>query len=203
MGTNTKSHPLVLAFDDSVERLKLLEAALRDAGFDRVHAVSETSDILSKVVELSPDVILIEVQSPGRDTLEQLTLVRDQHPTAVALITQDQEAQTIKSAVDSGVCAYTADGISAQKVRPVIEIAMATFQKFKRLRGELAKAREELSEHKRIDRAKALLMKTRGFSEEEAHKALRKLSMDRKRKLADVADDILAMAKLFSSGGNS
>lgn len=197
IGSDSNQQPLVLAFDASVERLQLLEEALRGAGFDRIHLLSDTSDILKSVIELTPDVILIEVQSPGRDTLEQLTLIRDQQPTAVVLITQDEEAQTIKSAVDSGVCAYTADGISATKVRPVIEIAMATFQKFKRLRGELAQAREELSNHKRIDRAKALLMKVRGFSEEEAHKALRKLSMDRKRKLADVADDIIAFSKLF------
>lgn len=200
MGSTPNRTPLVLAFDESIERLKLLEHALRDAGFDHIHLLSDTSDILTKVLELKPDVILIEVESPGRDTIEQLSLVRDQQPTAVALITQDEEAQSIKSAVESGVCAYTADGISATKVRPVIEIAMATFAKFKSLRGELAHAREELSNHKRIDRAKSLLMKVRGFSEEEAHKALRKLSMDRKRKLADVAEDVIAMSKLFSTG---
>jgi len=198
MGNAPDLQPLVLAFDESKDRLKLLGDALNDAGFDRVHLLSDTFNILRSVIQLNPDVILIEVESPSRDTLEQLTLVRDQQPTAVALITQDEEAQSIKSAVDSGVCAYTADGISATKVRPVIEIAMATFEKFKHLRGELAEAREQLSQHKRIDRAKSLLMKVRGLSEDEAHKALRKLSMDRKRKLADVAEDIiLAMAKLF------
>ena len=189
--------PLVLAFDESVERLKLLGDALGAAGFDRVHLLSDASDILNRVIEVKPDVILIEVESPNRDTLEQLTLVRDQQPTAVALITQDEEAQSIKSAVESGVCAYTAEGILAPKVRPVIEIAMATFQKFKQLQGELERARAELSQHKRIDRAKAVLMQERGLSEEDAYKALRKLSMDRKRKLADVADDVLAIARML------
>ncbi len=197
MGSAPFLQPLVLAFDESNERLTLLGDALREAGFDRVHLLSDTSDLLNTVIDLKPDVILMEVESPNRDTLEQLTLVRDQQPTAVALITQDEEAQSIKSAVDSGVCAYTADGIQATKVRPVIEIAMATFQKFKRLRGELAQARDELSQHKRIDRAKALLMQERGLSENEAHQALRKLSMDRKRKLADVADDLLAISRLL------
>lgn len=200
MGSAHDMQPLVLAFDESNDRLKLLGNALRSAGFERVHLMSDTSDILNSVIKLRPDVVLIEVESPNRDTLEQLTLVRDQQPTAVALITQDEEAQSIKSAVDSGVCAYTADGIAATQVRPVIEIAMATFQNFKRLRGELAEAKAELVNHKKIDRAKSLLMKVRGFSEEEAHRALRKLSMDRKRKLADVAEDILAMSKLFTDG---
>ena len=193
--------PLVLAFDESSDRLKLLGDALRDAGFERVHLLADTSDILKSVIELKPDVILIEVESPNRDTLEQLTLVRDQQPTAVALITQDEEAQSIKSAVDSGVCAYTAEGVLAPKVRPVIEIAMATFEKFKHLRRQLANAREELDNHKRIERAKSVLMRTSGLSEDEAHKALRKLSMDRKRKLADVAEDVLAMSKLFNRPG--
>lgn len=199
MSSTTNTQPLVLAFDESVDRLKLLGEALDDAGFQRVHLLSDNSNILQCVIDLKPDVILIEVESPSRDTLEQLTLVRDQRPTAVALITQDEEAQSIKSAVDSGVCAYTAEGVLAPKIRPVIEIAMATFGKFKRLRSELAHAREELGNHKRIERAKSLLMRIRGFSEEEAHQTLRKLSMDRKRKLADVAEDVLAMSKLFTS----
>ncbi|MEM7671645.1 MAG: ANTAR domain-containing protein, partial [Pseudomonadota bacterium] len=201
MADKPKLQPLVLAFDESIDRLKLLGDALVDAGFERVHLLSDTSDILNRVIELRPDVILMEVESPSRDTLEQLMLVRDQQPTAVALITQDEEAQSIKSALDSGVCAYTAEGIMAPKVRPIIEIAMATFAKFKRLRRELANAREELGNHRRIERAKSLLMRVQGLSEDEAHKALRKLSMDRKRKLADVAEDLLAMSKLFTEPG--
>lgn len=189
--------PLILAVDESEDRLLLLNNALRAAGFDRVHLLNETIDLLDKVVALSPDVILMEVESPGRDTLEQLSLVRDRHPTAVVMITQDQAAQSIQAAVASGVCAYTVDGVSPEKVRPAIEVAMATFQTFKRLRGELAKAREELSHHKRINRAKYLLIQEKGMTEEEAHTALRKLSMDRKRKLVDVADDLIAFSNLF------
>lgn len=178
-------------------RLRCLDQALCATGFDRIQLLNETTDLLDKVLALSPDVILIEVDSAGRDTLEQLSLVRDQHPTPVVMIAQDLEAQSIQAAVASGVCDYTVDGISATKVRPAIEVAMATFQSFKLLRGELAKTKEELSQHKRIDRAKYILIKDQGLTEEEAHKALRKLSMDRKRKLIDVADDLIAYSKLF------
>ncbi len=200
MGSSYSNDSLViLAVDESSERLHLLSAALKSSGFQQIHLLNETTDLVDKVVHLAPDVILIEVESPGRDTIEQLAIIRDEHPTAVLMISQDQEAQTIQSAVASGVCAYSVDGIDATRVRPAIEVAMATFQSFKKLRVELAKAKEELSQHKRIDRAKYVLIQERGMTEEEAHKALRKLSMDRKRKLVDVADDVIAISKLFRS----
>lgn len=188
--------PLILAVDESPDRLHLLNESLQAAGFSRIHLLNETTDLLDKVLDLSPDVILMEVDSPGRDALEQLNLVRDRHPTAVLMISQDPQAQSIQAAVASGVCAYTVDGVSAEKVRPAIEVAMATFGSFKKLRGELAQAKTELSHHKRIDRAKHILMEEKGMSEELAHKALRKLSMDRKRKLVDVADDIIAFSRI-------
>lgn len=201
MGSSSSSNDslVILAVDESSERLHLLSVALRSSGFDQIHLLNETTDLVDKVVHLAPDVILIEVDSPGRDTIEQLAIIRDHHPTAVLMISQDQEAQTIQAAVASGVCAYSVDGIDATRVRPAIEVAMATFQSFKQLRVELAKAKEELSHHKRIDRAKHVLIQERGMTEEEAHKALRKLSMDRKRKLVDVADDVIAISKLFRS----
>ena len=126
---------MILAVDESSERLHLLSAALKSSGFQQIHLLNETTDLVDKVVHLAPDVILIEVESPGRDTIEQLAIIRDEHPTAVLMISQDQEAQTIQSAVASGVCAYSVDGIDATRVRPAIEVAMATFQSFKKLRG--------------------------------------------------------------------
>ena len=114
--------------------------------------------LVQSVASDKPDVVLIDVESPSRDTLEQLSLLRDRHPTPVLMIAQDPKAQSIQAAVKSGVCAYSVDSISADKVRPAIEVAMATFATFRSLRGQLEKAREDLSQHKRIDRAKYLLM---------------------------------------------
>ena len=189
--------PLILAVDESVDRLRLLNESLQAAGFTRIQAISDTSDLLDKVLALRPDVILMEVDSPSRDVLEQLNRVRDRLPTAVLMVSQDPQAQSIQAAVASGVCAYSVEGASAEQVRPAIEVAMATFESFKKLRGELAQAKTELNHHKRIDRAKHILIEKKGMTEEEAHKALRKLSMDRKRKLIDVADDIIAFADFF------
>ncbi len=193
-----RSQIKILVVDESQQRLKLLTAALHEAGFDRVHSVQNSISLLDIVRETRPDAVLIEVESPTRDTLEQLTMIRDHAPTPVLIIAQDPKAQSIQAAVASGVCAYSVGGVSPERVKPAIEVAMATFASFKALRDQLANAREQLSQQKRIDRAKCILMQQKGLSEEEAHKALRKLAMDRKRKLVDTADDLIAMSKLLS-----
>ncbi len=189
----------ILVVDESTERLELLIAALKSSGFHRISVVKEMGQIVERVLELKPDVILIEVESPNRDTLEQLTIVRDRHPTPVLMIAQDPEAQSIHAAVSSGVFAYSVGQVSSDRVRPAIEVAMATFESFKALRAELADAREKLNHQKRIDRAKCILIEQQNLTEQQAHQALRKMAMDRKRRLIDVADDLIAMAKIFRS----
>ena len=113
------------------------------------------------------------------------------------MVAQDPKAQSIQDAVASGVCAYSVGDVSTDRVKPAIEVAMATFASFKVLRDQLSEARDKLSQQKRIDRAKCILIQQKGLSEEQAHKALRKLAMDRKRKLAEIADDLIAMSKLL------
>ena len=187
----------ILVVDESDERLQLLQKSLVSAGFVRLTVVRNTTLLLERVIEAKPDIILIDVESPSRDTLEQLTSIRDRRPTPVVMVAQDPQAQSIHAAVASGVCAYSVGDVSPERVRPAIEIAMATFESFKVLRGQLNEARQQLSQQKRVDRAKCLLMQQQNLSENDAHNALRKLAMDRKRKLHDVADDVIAMARLF------
>ena len=187
----------ILLIDESVERASLLTDALQRTGFERITVVAQTNGLLEEVQRAQPDVILIDVESPSRDTLEQLTMIRNRQPTPVVMIAQDPAAQSIQAAVASGVCAYSVGGISASKVRPAIEIAMATFESIKALRSELTLARQQLGDQKRIDRAKCILIRQQNLSEDDAHRALRKLAMDRKRKLVDVADDLIAMSKLL------
>jgi len=189
----------ILVVDESEPRLQLLMAALKKAGYGRVHALQNPTILHQFVRETKPDVVLIEVESPSRDTLEQLKLIRDQDPTPVLMVAQDPKAQSIQDAVASGVCAYSVGDVSTDRVKPAIEVAMATFASFKALRDQLWQAREKLSQQKRIDRAKCILIEQKGLSEDQAYKALRKLAMDRKRRLVDVADDLIAMAKLFRS----
>ena len=192
-------HPIsILVVDESAPRLALLMSALKEAGYNRVYELQDATILHQFVHETKPDVVLIEVESPSRDTLEQLKLIRDQDPTPVLMVAQDPKAQSIQDAVASGVCAYSVGDVSTDRVKPAIEVAMATFASFKALRDQLSEARRKLSQQKRIDRAKCILIQQKGLSEEQAHKTLRKLAMDRKRKLVDIADDLIAMSKLLS-----
>lgn len=174
-----------------------MKTTLNECGYLEVFAMSAQGVILDEVRGVNPDIILVDVESPSRDTLEQLTLVRKEEPRPVVLFTQDQNVQSIHAAIESGVSAYLLDGISPERVRPAIEIAMATFKSFQKLRKELDQARTSLHEQKTINQAKAILMKKRQLNENDAYHFLRKLAMGRKQKISEVAHDIIALKDII------
>lgn len=192
-----KSTPIrILLFDESPPRAAALVRALGDCGYQDVHWRDEVGSVFEAVKAVDPDVILIDVESPRRDTLEQLTLVREQHPRPVVMFTQDHQVQTIQAAIDSGVSAYMTNEIDASRVRPAIQIAMSTFRRYQRLTLELARARSDLSNQQTVERAKRALMKQNNLSEEQAYHAMRRHAMNRKEKLADVARRVLELSGL-------
>ena len=186
----TQSMKLMLV-DQSATRRAILEKILRDHGYVNVFSTCGLDDLFSLVETVKPDAVLIELDSPRRDTLEQLREIRQHRPTPVVMFAQDQDAQTVHAAVDSGVCAYLVDSVDRGKVKPAIALAMATFDAYRRLRNEAEGYRNQLDSRKQIDRAKSLLMRDRGLGEEEAHRTLRKIAMDSNRKLPDVAMDVI------------
>lgn len=143
------------------------------------------------VTSLRPDVVLIELESPSRDTLEQLQAIRKRHPTPVVMFAQDQDVQTVHAAVESGVCAYLCDQVDRATIKPAIALAMATFEAYRKVRREADAFRLELDLRKRLNQAKAILMNENGIGEEEAHRTLRKMAMDQNRKLEVVVHDLL------------
>lgn len=183
----------ILLVDDSEDRLRALVQALRVCGYENVSTIRTGDVMVDEIREANPDIILIDVESPTRDTLEQLTLIRREQPRPVVLFTQDHNVQSIHAAIQSGVSAYVLDGIVPDRVRPAIEIAMATFKSFQELRTELDQVRTSLEDQKVINRAKGILMKHRKLSEDEAHHFIRKMAMDRKRKISEAAQDIIAL----------
>lgn len=187
----------ILIVDDSPERLRILIQALNACGYGNVTSMRTNEVMIDKIRLNNPDIILIDVESPTRDTLEQLTLIRLEQPRPVVLFTQDHNVQSINSAIKSGVSAYVLDGISPDRVKPAIDIAMATFSSFQELRTELDNARITLEEQKLITRAKGVLIKKRNFSEDEAYHFIRKMAMDRNRKISDTAKDILALKDMI------
>lgn len=189
--TERSRHPILLVDPDG-ERAALLRSSLHQAGYHDVVICPDTAELIQLVQRLRPSMVLIDVESPSRDTLEQLTLIRDRAPRPVILFSQDRELHTIEAAIASGVSAYVTDGIDPAHVMPAIGIAQATFRSLQSLRSELASTRADLAERKLVERAKGVLMRRHGWDEDQAYQHLRRAAMDQKRKLIDIADTILA-----------
>jgi len=148
-----------------------------------------------------PDVIVVASDSPDRDTIESLREATAANPRPVVMFVDRSEPGLAEEAVRAGVSAYVVDGLSAARVRSVLEVAMSRFQLMNGLRQDLEKAKADLASRKTVERAKALLMKERGLDEDAAYRLLRKLSMDTGRPLGAVAADLLAFAGVLKGNG--
>lgn len=187
----------VLVVDGEQRRAADMVAVLTAAGYE-VSAVVETqSDLYAKVREIGPDVIIIDMDSPDRDMLEHLRGISRDDPRPIVMFCDDDSDETIRAAVAAGVSAYVVDGLHPRRVKPILQAAVARFREFQTLRLELAKAQSTLAERKLLERAKGIIMKQRGVSEEEAYHALRKLAMNRNQRIAEVAENVIAAAELL------
>ena len=186
----------ILLIDDSAERIVFLNRILNECGYEYVTSCAPTDIILDHVSKFNPEVILIDVFSPSRDTLEQLTTIRDANPRPVVLLSQDDNMQTIEAAFKCGVTAYVSRDVTRSQAKPIIDTAMITFASFQSLKNELDEVREELQQKKIVEKAKGILMSDYDLSEEDAYQRLRKFAMDRKRSMSDVANQIIEIKKL-------
>lgn len=187
----------VLLVDRSVERAAVLERALLAAGYEVVGRIAASDDLQAAVQRIEPDVIIIDMDSPDRDTLEHMRSISAERPKPIVMFAEDDDSATIEQAVRAGVSAYVVDGLNAGRVKPIVNVAIARFREFQSLREELAEAKTSLAERKDIERAKGILMRQRGWSEEEAYQALRKLAMDRNLRIGEVARNVVAVAELL------
>ncbi|WP_374494022.1 ANTAR domain-containing response regulator [Zoogloea sp.] len=187
----------VLVVDSSRERAADVCAALALAGHQVAAVLTSALDLSDQVLATKPDVIFIQADSPSRDTLEHLATMNRDCPRPVLLFSQDSDSTMIRRAVKAGVSSYVVDSVSVERLDSLVEVAIAQFEEFQTLRAELDDANRKLSERIVVDKAKGLLMKARGLDEEAAYHALRKLAMERGRKLADVARDVVDMASLL------
>jgi len=188
----------VMLVDDDPERTNWLMTALREAGYEVVAHMESAINLLAQVRRLKPDVIIIDSDSPDRDTLEHVCMVTRDDPRPIVMFTQDADQALMHEALKAGVHAYVVDGLSAERVRPVVNVALARFDQWQALRQELGQAQASLAERKVIERAKGILMKQRRCDEEEAYRLLRKVAMDKNQRLAQVAENIVEMAKLLT-----
>ena len=189
----------VLVVDESPERAELLREGLLQAGHEVTATLSSPLALLKTIDQLKPDVIVIDMDSPSRDVLEHLVFVSQHTPRPVVMFAQDDAPETIRAATRAGVSAYVVDGLDKNRIKAIVEAAVARFEDYQMLRTQLAEANLKLSERKIVEKAKGLLMKSRGLDEDAAYAALRKMAMDRKLKLAEVAQRVVDAADLLGA----
>ena len=187
----------VLLVNDTDKPLADLEQALRDAGYEVLPHVAAAAGLLRAVQERQPDVVIVDVDSPSRDTLEQLAMLHRHAPRPVVMFSADADDALIRDAVGAGVAAYVVDGLAPGRLAPILRVALARFEQQAHVRSRLDELEQRFGDRKDIDRAKGLLMERRGMSEAEAYAALRQQAMKQGLKLADVARRILAMSDLL------
>ena len=183
--------------DEKPERSNDLERALLEAGYEVVGRLTSRDDLRARIGALAPDVIIVDMQSPDRDVLEDMQRIHEEQPRPILMFVDESDSASIHAAVRAGVSAYVVDGLKSRSVRPIVEVAVARFEEFQALRNELDAARTSLADRKVIERAKGILMSRHGVSEDEAYHRLRTTAMDRNSKLADVARHVVEMAELL------
>ena len=187
----------VMLVDDEPERRAATEAPLRMLGHEVVGFSTSASDLAAAVKRHQPDVILIDVDVPGRDTLESLGQVTRDRPRPIVLFASRSEPDTIRKALQAGVTSYVVDGLNPARLKPIIDVAIARFEEFQALRNELEETKNKLADRRDIEKAKGLLMKRRSLDENGAYELLRRMAMDRNLKLGDAARTLIAAAELL------
>ncbi|NLS28007.1 putative transcriptional regulatory protein pdtaR [Sphingomonas sp. S2M10] len=190
----------IVIVDDSGARASVLEEGLREAGYDDIHFVPPRGAFVARIERMAPDVVLMDLGSPSRDTLEEMLLVSRALAKPIAMFVDQSDDTMIGAAIDAGVSAYVVDGLRKDRVKPILELAVRRFTAFSRMQSELDEARTALANRKTIDKAKAILMQQRGLNEADAYALLRSTAMNQGRRMVDVAEALITASSLLGGG---
>lgn len=192
-----KPDKVMLVADTPIQSIAL-ERALLDEGLVVVYCLESTQGLIKKVESHQPDIIVIALESPDRNTLDNVAALNQYNPKPIILFANDSDSNIIFQATQAGVSAYVVGGPTPNRIKPIIDAAIARFQGLEALKKELQQARNQLADRKTIDKAKGLLMRSKGLDEEQAYHAMRKMAMDQSKPLVDVAQNILSVMALLS-----
>jgi two-component system, response regulator / RNA-binding antiterminator len=195
---NTSQALRILVIDENPIRRAILEAGLREAGFENIKILTNMKGLIDQIYVIDPDVIVIDLENPSRDVLEQMFQVSRLVRRPIAMFVDQSDRATIEAAIDAGVSAYIVDGLKKERVRPILDMTISRFRAFDALRAELESTRSALKERKLIDRAKGILMKTKGLDEDGAYKLLRRTAMNQNRKIVEVAESLISAFDLLN-----
>lgn len=189
----------ILIIDENRERASVIEAGLRESGHENLTLVHDVMGIARRIAELQPDVIIIDLENPNRDMLENMFQLTRAVRRPIAMFVDHSDQESIEAAVNAGVSAYVVNGLKKDRVRSILDTAISRFNAFARMERELEEVRSELQGRKLVDRAKGLLMQTRGLSEADAYALLRKTAMNQNRKISEVAESLITAADLLTA----
>ncbi len=187
----------ILVIDDNAIRASIIEAGLREAGHISVRVITDIEDVAARIGEIAPDVVIIDLENPNRDVLEHFFALSRTIKRPIAMFVDKSDPAEIEAAVDAGVSAYVVDGLRKDRIKPILDMAIVRFRAFSRLQGELEAARSELQGRKVIDKAKGILMSSRGISEDAAYALLRSTAMNQNRKIAEIAQALVTASELL------
>lgn len=190
----------VMLIDQNRGRAAILEQALLDNGYEVVARSSVEEDLLQRIAQVQPDVIIVDMDSPDRDTLESMRSISRDQPRPIVMFAEKSDRISIGEAVKAGVSAYVVDGMSPGRLNAIMEVAIARFREFQALRNELEETKSRLEDRKLIDKAKGILMKQKSMTEDQAYKVLRKMAMDRNIKIGEAARNVIIVADLLVGG---
>lgn len=189
--------PKIVIVDESPIRAAILEEGLREAGYGSVMRISEMQSLLARIYALDPDIIVIDLENPSRDVLEQMFQVSRAVRRPIAMFVDQSDSASIQASVDAGVSAYIVDGLKKERMKSILDLCVSRFNAFAKLQDELDRTKMALEERKVIDRAKGILMKLKGLTEEEAYVLLRSTAMREKKKIGEIAQSILTASELL------
>ncbi len=197
MSTPTASPLQIVIVDDSPIRAAILEEGLREAGYTHVVRIEATPNLLARISSVDPDVILIDLENPSRDMLEQMFQVSRVVKRPIAMFVDQSDSASIQASVDAGVSAYIVDGLKKERIKSILDLCISRFNAFSRLQSELEQTKNALEERKVIDRAKGILMQRKNMTEAQAYDLLRRTAMNENKKIVEIAQSVITASEMF------
>src|SRR3982750_251278 len=194
---SAESSPKIVIVDESPIRAAILEEGLREAGYTGVVHISEMQSLLQRIYALDPDVILIDLENPSRDVLEQMFQVSRAVRRPIAMFVDQSDAASIQASVEAGVSAYIVDGLKKERIKPILDLCISRFNAFAKLQEELDRTKSQLEGRKIIEKATGILMKVKGLTEDEAYVLLRSTAMREKKKIGEIAQSIITASEML------
>jgi response regulator NasT len=189
--------PKIVIVDESPIRAAILEEGLREAGFTQVVHISEMQSLLARIYAVDPDIIVIDLENPSRDVLEAMFQVSRAVKRPIAMFVDQSDSASIQASVEAGVSAYIVDGLKKERMKAILDLCVSRFNAFAKLQEELERTKSQLEDRKVIERAKGILMRVKGLTEDEAYVLMRSTAMREKKKIGEIAQSIITASEML------